>query len=155
MKRAAKEVAYFLNTRPLCFLSTVFSLRDFLLGLSFVLGVPDLTRTILHRNLDQLGGAWIYGIIFMVIAVFTAGTAILDKNKLTRLGLQVQAWFWMFACITYIVNFNYMLSLIFGLMCSIPSGYLAFYYKYNPMWDEPKRKWRQKHGLLDKRVSLP
>ena len=147
MKNTAKEVAYFLNNRPLCFLSTVFSVRDFILGMALFLTVGDLSQSRLVANLNELGGAQIYGIVFMVIAILTAGTAIADKTRWTKFGLQVQAWWWLFAGVTYVMNEQYWLALIFGAMCSIPSGYLAFYYKYTPIWEEPKRVWRLKHGL--------
>jgi hypothetical protein len=147
MKNAAKEVAYFLNNRPLCFLSTVFAVRDFILGLALFLTLHDIQSGHLYKNLQELGGARTYGMVFMVIAVFTAVTAIANKTRYTKFGLQVQAWFWLFAGITYVINGNYILALIFGAMCSIPSGYLAFYYKYTPIWDEPKKQWRLKHGL--------
>lgn len=147
MTNAAKEVAYFLNNRPLCFLSTVFSVRDFILGLAMFLQVHDLAQSRLVANLNELGGAWIYGIVFMVIAVLTATTAIANKTDLTKFGLQVQAWWWLFAGVTYLVNGNFWLFAIFGLLASVPSGYLAFYYKYTPIWDRPKAEWRASHGL--------
>lgn len=147
MTKTVKEVGYFLNNRPLCFLSTVFSVRDFILGLALFLGVSDLSQSRLVANLNELGGAWIYGIVFMVIALLTAGTAIADKAAWTKFGLQAQAWWWLFAGVTYLINGNFWLAAIFGLLASVPSGYLAFYYKYTPIWDQPKRKWRGKYGL--------
>lgn len=147
MNNVAKEVAYFLNTRPLCFLSTVLSARDFVIGIALLLALPDLTRSLLFANLNELGGAWIYGILLMVISVVTGVAAVADKTKWTRRGLQVGAWFWLFACVSYLTHGNYILALTFGLLASIPSGYLAFYYKHLPIWEEPKRKWREKYGL--------
>lgn len=148
MTNAAKEVGYFLNNRPLCFLSTVFSIRDFVLGLALFLQVNDLSQSRLVANLNELGGAWIYGIIFMVIAVMTATSAIANKTSITKLGLQVQAWWWLFACVTYLINGNFWLAIIFGVLASVPSGYLAFYYKYNdPLWEIPRREWRERYGL--------
>lgn len=150
MTNAAKEVAYFLNNRPLCFLSTVFSIRDFVLGLAMFLALPDVTQTLLYANLQQLGGAHgaaIFGMAFMVIALLTAGTAVASKTAWTKFGLQAQAWWWLFACMVYLMNGNWILAIIFGLLASVPSGYLAFYYKYTPIWDIPKREWRARHGL--------
>jgi hypothetical protein len=153
MTNAAKEVRYFLNNRPLCFLSTVFSIRDFILGLALFLGVHDLSQSRLVANLNELGGAWIYGIVFMVIAATTATSAIANNTSITKLGLQAQAWWWLFACVTYLVNGNIWngniwLALIFGVLASVPSGYLAFYYKHNdPLWELPRQQWREKYGL--------
>jgi hypothetical protein len=147
MTKAAKEVAYFLNNRPLCFLSTVFSFRDALLGFGLLFGRPDFTRTLLHHNLDQLGGAWIYGLLIMIIAIFTGFTAVRDYTKLTQLGLRVQSWFWLFACVSYLINGNYLLASVWFFMASLPSGYIAFYYKYTPIWESPKREWRARYGL--------
>lgn len=147
MKNVAKEVAYFLNTRPLCFLSTVLSVRDFVIGFALLLALPDLTQTLLYSNLNELGGAWIFGALLMVISVVTGVAAVRDETKWTRRGLQVGAWFWLFACVSYLIHGNYVLAIIFGLLASIPSGYLAFYYKHLPIWEEPKRLWREKYGL--------
>lgn len=147
MKNAAREVAYFLNNRPLCFLSTVFSARDFVIGIALLLALPDLTQSLLYANLNELGGAWIYGVLLMVISVFTGFAAIADKTKWTRRGLQVGAWFWLFACVSYLIHGNYILALTFGVLSSIPSGYLAFYYKHLPIWEAPKSAWRNRYGL--------
>lgn len=147
MKNTAKEVAYFLNNRPLCFLSTVFSLRDVFLGFGLAFNRPDLSRSILYHNLDQLGGAWIYGALLMVIALFTGITAVRDYTKLTQLGLRFQSWFWLFACVSYLMNGNVLLASVWATCASIPAGYIAFYYKYTPIWEAPKRHWRNKYGL--------
>lgn len=147
MITAAKEVCYFLNNRPLCFLSMTFSLRDIALGFGLLFNRPDLSRTILYSNLDELGGAWVYGLILMLVGLFTLCTAARERTKYTQLGLRVQSWFWLFACMSYLFHGNFLLSIIFGLMMSIPSGYVAFYYKHHPMWDGPKRAWRAKYGL--------
>lgn len=147
MTRAAKEVAYFLNNRPLCFLSIVFSLRDVFIGFGLLFNRPDLTRTILHHNLDQLGGAGIFGLILMVVGIYTGITAVRERTKFTQFGLRVQSWFWLFACLSYLLNGSVLLSMIWLTCASIPSGYIAFYYKYHPIWDGPKRAWRAQHGL--------
>lgn len=147
MTRAAKEVAYFLNNRPLCFLSTVFSLRDIFLGFGLAFNRPDLSRTILHSNLDQLGGAWIFGILLMVVGIYTGVTALRERTKWTQFGLRVQSWFWLFACISYLLNGNFLLSMIWLCCASIPAGYIAFYYKFHPIWDNPKRLYRLKYHL--------
>jgi uncharacterized membrane protein HdeD (DUF308 family) len=147
MNKAAREVAYFLNNRPLCFLSTVFAIREILIGIGLLFAVHDVSRTLLFHNLSQLGGAGIYGVILIVIGVMQAVTAIADKSRWTRWALEAGSWFWLFACCTYLFNGNWLPSLIYLFMCSIPSGYIAFYYKWRNIWDEPKRKWRLKYGL--------
>lgn len=150
MTKTAKEVAYFLNNRPLCFLSTVFSARDFALGVGMFFALPDITHSLLYQNVRALGGSYgpaVFGLVFMLIAVLTAGTAIADKTRWTKFGLQAQAWWWLFSCITYMMNGNWILAIIFGFLASVPSGYLAFYYKHTPIWAEPKRRWRREHGL--------
>lgn len=146
MKNAAKEVTYFLNNRPLCFLSTVFGLRDVLVGIALALP-REYNRTVLYSNLDALGGARLYGILLAVIALFVVVTAISDNTKFTQLGLRVQSWFWLFACVSYLLTGFWVFSLANLLMCAIPCGYIAFYYKYTPIWESPKREWRRKHGL--------
>lgn len=147
MIKAAREVAYFLNNRPLCFLSTVFSLRDVFMGSGLLFNRPDISRTILFHNLDQLGSARLYGLILLLVGVYTMATAIKERTKWTKFGLRMQSWFWLFACFSYLLNGNILLAAVFGFMCSIPSGYIAYYYKYNPLWDGPKRAWREKYGI--------
>lgn len=147
MTRAAREVAYFLNNRPLCFLSTVFSLRDICLGFGLAFNRPDLSRTILHENLDQLGGAWLFGILLMVIGTYTGVTALRERTKWTQYGLRAQSWFWLFACFSYLLNGNILLAMIWLCCASIPAGYTAFYYKWHPIWDSPKREYRLKYHL--------
>lgn len=157
MTTAAKEAAYFLNTRPLGFLSVLFSLRDVFMGIGLSFNRPDLTRSILYHNLDALGSARIYGIILIVVGVFTAVMALRERTKLAKFGLRVMSWFWLFACFCYFLNGNYLLSLVWLCCASLPAGYIAFYYKYNPMWDGPKNEWRERYGLrpLDTGSRVP
>jgi hypothetical protein len=147
MTKAIKEFAYFLNNRPLCFLSTVFAARDFLFGIGLLFAVHDLARSLLYRNLSELGGAWIYGVILIVIALVQAVTAVKDNTRWTRWSLEAGSWFWLFTSASYLVNGNWLPALIYLFMCSVSSGYIAFYYKWTHIWDEPKRKWRLKYGL--------
>jgi hypothetical protein len=147
MRKAAKEVAYFLNNRPLCFLSTVFAIRDFVIGLALLTHYREIAQTVLYHNLNELASAGLFGVILMVIAVVTGVTAIADRKKWTQWGLQFSAWFWLFACISYMFSGTFLFAAIFGLMCSIPAGYVSFYYKHTPIWEEPRRHWRREHGL--------
>lgn len=147
MTKAIKEVSYFINNRPLCFLSTVFSMRDFLLGLALIISAPEIMQTQLVENLDQLGSTFIFGVVILGLAVVTGVTAVIDKTHITRWGLTASSWLWLYACFSYIMAGDWWLAGIFGLLCSIPSGYIAYYYKYAPIWDEPKRKWREEHGM--------
>jgi hypothetical protein len=153
MTKTAKEVAYFLNTRPLCFLSTVFALRDMLIGIGLLFAVPDIARTLLYRNLGELGGAWIYGLLLVIISIVQGLTALSNNTRLTRWSLEFSAWFWLFAVCTYAVNGNWILAGIYIFMCSFPSGYIGWYYKWTSIWDGHKRRWRVRHGL-DTRASL-
>lgn len=147
MTKAAKEVAYFLNTRPLCFLSMVFALRDFAIALGLFFAVPDIARTLLFRNLDELGGAAVYGAILAVIAVIQLISAVTDRVRFTRLALDASAFFWLFGVFSYGMNGNWLPAVIYIFMCSLPSGYISFYYKWTSIWDKPKRKYRLRHGL--------
>lgn len=146
MNNAAKEAIYFLNNRPMCFLSTIGALRDILVGIA--LSWPkDWDHTVLYSNLETLGGARLYGMTLAVIALFVAVTAVRDYTKLTQIGLRVQSWFWLFASISYLSAGYWVFALGDFLMFSVPAGYIAFYYKYTPIWEAPKRVWRKKYGL--------
>jgi hypothetical protein len=146
MKNAAKEVAYFLNNRPLCFMSTVFGLRDILVGIA--LAWPrEYDRTVLYSNLNSLGGARLYGVVLALIALFVVVTAVSDNTRYTQMGLRVQSWFWLFAALSYALTGFWVFALANLLMCAVPAGYTAFYYKYTPIWDSPKRVWRTQHGM--------
>lgn len=146
MTKTAKEVAYFLNTRPLCFLSTVFGVRDIIVGLALFFG-REWDRTVLYSNLNELGGAWLYGIILAVVSLFVVVTAVADQTKYTKVGLRAMSWFWLFATFSYLLDGYFIFGAGALLLSSIPAGYIAFYYKHTPIWDEPKRQWRTRYGL--------
>jgi hypothetical protein len=147
MKTAYKEALYFINNRPLCFLTIVFALRDFIFGLGIVLGVPELMHTLLVQNLNELWSAGPIAIFIVVCSALTMVAAVFDWTKYTRFGLAVQSWTWLFVMFTYISNEQYWLAAIFGLMMSVSAGYISYYYKWASIWDAPKITWRERHGL--------
>lgn len=146
MNNAAKQAAYFLNNRPLCFLSTVFGVRDILVGLALALP-SEWHKTVLYSNLDQLGGAAVYGWLLTLVALFASITAVREHTRWTQFGLRVQSWFWLFAVMSYALTGHYIFAVTDLFMCCIPAGYVAFYYKWTPIWEEPKRTWRENHGM--------
>lgn len=129
----------FTNNRPLCFLSTLGGIRDFLIGLGFVLGLEQIRQTRLFQNYDELFPGYsglVMGALFIVVGLFVAVTATLDKTKFTRFGLRFQALAWLFSAIMYALSGDFLLCAIFGVFFSIPAGYLAFYYQHSPLWIE-------------------
>lgn len=146
MSKTAKQIAYFLNTRPLWFLSTVFGIRDIIVGLA-LLFPSDYDGTVLHANLDALGGCGIYGILLAVIALTVVVTAAQDKTRWTQWGLKVMSWFWLFASISYALSGHWTFAVANLFMCSIPAGYISFYYKWTHAGARLKRDWRVNHGL--------
>lgn len=153
MSKVAKHIAYFLNNRPLCFLSTVFGLRDLVVGLAFIFP-SDWHRTVIFGNLNALGGAGLYGALLVLISIVVIVGAISDKTKLAQWGLRGLSWFWLFAAISYIESGNWVFALSNFLICCLPAGYISFYYKWTRIWEEPKQKWRAKHGLAPLRVKV-
>lgn len=125
-------MARFLNNKPLSFFASVFALRDLAFGFGLLLALSDLSHSVLVANLNELGGAQIYGAFLVIVSCVTATAGVLKNLPITRFGLTVQAWFWLFACMSYLFNGNWLLAVIFMLMCSIPSGYLAYFYRYTP-----------------------
>lgn len=147
------------NNRPLCFLSTVGGIRDFLIGLGFVLGLEQIRQTRLFQNYDELFPGYsglVMGALFIAVGLFVAVTATLDKTEYTRFGLQFQAFAWLFSAIMYGMSGDFLLAAIFGVFFSVPAGYLAFYYRYAPLWAEQKRQFRDKwieENELDKAME--
>lgn len=146
MSKTAKLIAYFLNNRPLCFLSTVFGARDVLVGLALVFP-SDYRNTVLYANLNELGGAAVYGLALAFVALIVAVSALSDHPRLTQWGLRILSWFWLFAAISYGLTGHYVFAMANLLICCIPAGYISFYYKWTTIWDYPKREWRLKNGL--------
>lgn len=142
------------NNRPLCFMSMVGGIRDFLIGIGFVFGLEQIQQTRLFQNYDALVpgitgmGA---GYLFLLIGLVVAVAALADRVEQTRLGLRFQAYAWLFSAIMYAMHGDFLLALIFGVFFSVPAGYLAFYYKYAPLWAEQKeefrREWEEEHGV--------
>lgn len=139
MSKAAKRIAYFLNNRPLCFLSVVFGLRDFLVGLALVFP-SDYHGTVLYSNLNQLGGAALYGVLLAAIALSVVVASAVDQGKWTQWGLKAMSWFWLFAAISYGLTGHWIFAAANLLICSLPAGYISFYYKWVVIWDYPKRR---------------
>lgn len=146
MSKTAKLIAYFLNNRPLCFLSTVFGVRDVLVGLALVFP-SDYHNTVLYANLNQLGGAGLYGVLLAAVALIVAVSATTEYTRYTQWGLRAMSWFWLFAAISYGLTGHWVFAFANLLICSIPAGYISFYYKWTHIWETPKRQWRLKHGL--------
>jgi hypothetical protein len=144
----------FFNNRPLCLLSTTAGLRDIIIGLSFLLGLEQITSTQIYKNFDELVPGYSAtgaGLVFMLVGLFVAATATLDRIHLAKIGLEVQAIMWLFAAIMYAADNNWMLAIGFAGFISFVSGYISYYYKYSPVWAEQKaefkRKWLEEHAL--------
>jgi hypothetical protein len=132
--RLAYFTANFTNNRPLCFLSTVGGIRDTLVGIGFIFGLEQIRQTRLFQNYDALFPGYsglLMGIAFIAIGLVVAVTATLDKTHITRRGLKIQAYAWLFSTLMYSFNGDFILAAIFGIFFSLPAGYLAFYYKYS------------------------
>lgn len=126
-----RRLADILNNKPLAFLSIVFAVRDFLLGLAFVFSA-DFSRTVLATNLNRLGGMWLYGALLAAIAVGTVTSVFVHFPKYTRWFLTASCWFWLFVSMSYAAYGHYIFGAAYFLMCSLPAGYIAFYYRFFP-----------------------
>ena len=130
MKNAVKRIAHFLDTRPLGVFALAFGVRDMLLGFGLLLVLSGLSQSVLFENLNELGGAQVYGAILVVVSVVTMTAAALRHRVTARVALAIQAWFWLFACMSYLFNGNPLMASLFMVMCCIPSGYLAYFSKH-------------------------
>lgn len=126
-----KRIIHVLNDKPLAFLSVVFALRDLLLGLALVFSA-EFSRTVLAHNLNQLGGVWLYGSLVAAIAVATVISVFVQFPKYTRWFLTASCWFWLFVAMSYAAYGYYVFGAAYFLMCSLPSGYISFYYRFLP-----------------------
>lgn len=144
IKKAIKRTQYFLNTRPLCTISTALSLKDAAFGLGFILGPWEITQTLIYQNISMLLPGFVFGWVLLLIASVTVVFALALKTKYARLGLEFMALFWLFAVITYLLGSAPMLAVV-ALVFSFIPGYISYLYK-----TERKRP----HGLKRKhRVS--
>lgn len=140
----------FVNNRPLCLISTLIGIKDFLLGLGFVLMIPEITRTFLFQNFDALVPGYsgpVAGAIFMIVAAVVIVTAVWDKIEVTRVFLRASAFLWLFSGIMYAADGNWVLAVALGFFMSVLSGYIAYYYKYAPLWRAQKRALREQFAL--------
>lgn len=135
----------FTSNRPLCFLSSVGGARDFLIGLGFILGLSQIKQTHLFQNFNALipgfsGPA--VGWILLLVGLAVTIAAMVDNEPVTKAGLRVQQFLWLFSAFMYFLSGDIILGLVFGVFFSIPAGYLAFYYKHSPLWAAQKRRFQ-------------
>lgn len=148
MKRRTKvwfHISNFINNRPLCLLSTLSGARDVIIGLGFLLSTIQIHNSQLYKNYDELiagySGEWA-GFLFVGAGLITMILAIIDHTKWVRVSLRFQALLWLFSGIMYAMDDNWVFALALGFYFSIVSGYLAYYYKYAPLWAQQKRQFR-------------
>ena len=134
----------FLRNRPLCFLSTVGGLRDFLLGLGFIFSVDHITHTMLYSNFSEIAPGFFAGLMFTIVGGFTMLTAFVDKIKYARWGLRAQSFIWLFSGLMYALDGSWIFAFMLGGYFSVMAGYLGYYYKYAPLWAHQKREFRDK-----------
>lgn len=118
-----------------------------LIGLGFIFALEQIRQTRIFQNYEELIPGYsglAMGWLFLLVGGLVAVTALLDKTQWTRLGLRFQAYAWLFSTFMYALNGDFLLAATFGIFFSVPAGYLAFYYKYAPLWAEQKRAFRNK-----------
>lgn len=149
IKKIPDRVMFFItnltNNRPLCFLSAVGGARDVLIGLGFLFGLEEIRQTRLYQNYEDLVPGYsgvAVGLLLLLIGSIVAATSLSDRVKWTRMGLNVQAFAWLFSMIMYAMHGNFVLAAVFGLFFSVPAGYLAYYYKNTPLWAERRKRFR-------------
>lgn len=117
--------------------------RDFLLGLGFLAGWEQITRTLIYQNYDELvpgvsGQA--AGIMFIIAGLIVNFAAIKGNRKWMALALNIQAFAWMFSTLMYLLNGHYLLGAIFGVFFTFPAGYKAYYIKNHASIDAQLRE---------------
>lgn len=133
------SIRHFFNYRPLSVLAIAGGARDILLGFGFLSGIGEITRTLIFQNYDELIPGYtgpLMGILFVLVGLGVIVTALKYDRKWLNVGLRFQALAWLFTTLMYCLNGNFLLAAIFGLLCSFPAGYIAFYVKNHPAIDE-------------------
>jgi len=128
-----KLFAVIINERPVSFLSIISGLKDFVLGLAFLLGADEVRSTKLYNNFDELipgHAGWMVGIMFILVGGFVALSALIKPNRITASGLRIQALAWLFCGIMYCINGEWVFAIVMGLFFSVMNGYLSFFYRH-------------------------
>lgn len=132
------KIRHFLKYRPISILAMSGAVRDILLGLGFILGYEQITRTLIYQNYDELVPGYsgpVVGVMLILIGLFVIGFAVKTKRWLLTGALKFQAALWFFSTIMYILNGHWMLAGIFGVFFCFPALFMALYIKYNPPQD--------------------
>lgn len=140
----------FINNRPLCFFSFMVGLKEIAFGLGFILALEEIRQTRVYQNYDALIPGYtgiIAGVVMVIIGLFISITAIADHIEVTRPALRASAFLWLFSAFMYALNGDVILALGIGLFMSAIPGYLAFYYKHAPLWQNQKRELREFFAL--------
>lgn len=146
MFNAARRFAFFLNTRPLCFLSVVFGLRDIVVGLGLIFP-SDYRSTVLYQNLSELGGAAIFGWLLTISSILLIVSAVMNNMRIAHQVLSLMSWFWLFGALSYFLSGHWVFGLANMFMCSLPAGYIAFYYKWMMIVEGGPKRRRGRNGV--------
>lgn len=132
------KIRFFCKYRPLSVLAMAGALRDILLGIGFLIGLEQITQTLIYQNYDELipgiSGP-VVGVLLVAISLCTIGFAAMTKRVALTGALKVQAALWLFSTLMYILNGHWLLAGIFGIFFCFPAAFIAFYVKYNPPQD--------------------
>lgn len=143
MRKVLTDITDFMNTAPMTVLSILFSIRDLILSLAFILATPDITQTLLYQNIADIMPPALFGVLFGIICLVTIVAAITGSTKIVMRGLDAQAFLWLFSGFVYVFTGAWFLAMIFGLFFSAPSGYISYYYKVMSLWGKKRHQIRE------------
>jgi len=125
----------FFNYRPLSVLAISAGIRDILVGIGFLVGWEQITRTLIFMNYNELIpgiSGLIAGGLFIAVGLAVVISCIRYNPSWMSVNLKTQSLFWLFSTLMYMLNGHFLLAAIFGLFFMLPAGYSGFYVKYHP-----------------------
>ena len=142
---------FVIKKRPLKFLAFLGGLRDFIIGLSFVLAAEEIETTNLYINFDTLipnFSGHFAGWVFLAMGLIAIITSFVDKPRIAKYALWTTAVVWVFAGIMYANSGLYIHAFVFGLLFSLPAAFTAYHYHYILWWKKEENILREEIELL-------
>ena len=132
-------VKEFFSYRPVSVLAISSGVRDILLGIGFLIGWDQITRTLIYQNYEELipgVSGFGSGALMVVVGVTVILSSLVSNRDWMSSSIKLQSLVWLFSTLMYILNGHWMLAAIFGIFFTFPAGYSGYYVKHHPPIDE-------------------